>query len=109
KCAADSAVEILRFAAGEFHAIASEEARAPSDLERSRCRALATFAGNTAMDSAKTVWDLSGALSVLNSSVLGGLYTDLIVANQHFTQNKDPNFKSYGRTLYCLPLDNLTL
>ena len=109
KCAADSAVEILRFAAGEFHAIASEEARAPSDLERSRCRALATFAGNTAMDSAKTVWDLSGALSVLNSSVLGGLYTDLIVANQHFTQNKDPNFKSYGRTLYGLPLDNLTL
>ena len=109
KCAADSAVEILRFAADEFLAIATEEARMPTDLERARCRALATFAGNTAMDSAKTVWDLSGALSVLNSSVLGGLYTDLIVANQHFTQNKDPNFKSYGRTLYGLPLDNPTL
>ena len=26
-----------------------------------------------------------------------------------FTQNKDPNFKSYGRTLYGLPLDNPTL
>ncbi len=109
KCAVDSAVEILRFAADEFVAIATEEARPPSDLERSRCRALATFAGNMAMDSARTVWDLSGALSVLNSSVLGALYTDLIVANQHFTQNKDPNFKSYGRTLYGLPLDNLTL
>lgn len=109
KCGADSAVEILRFAADEFLAIASEEGRAPTDLERARCRALATFAGNTAMDAARTVWDLSGALSVLNSSVLGALYTDLIVANQHFTQNKDPNFKSYGRTLYGLPLDNLTL
>jgi 3-hydroxy-9,10-secoandrosta-1,3,5(10)-triene-9,17-dione monooxygenase len=109
KCGAGSAVEILRFAADEFLAIASEEGRAPSDLERARCRALATFAGNMAMDAARTVWDLSGALSVLNSSVLGALYTDLIVANQHFTQNKDPNFKSYGRTLYGLPLDNVTL
>ena len=109
KCAADSAVEILRFAASEFHAIAREESRVPTDLERSRCRALATFAGNTAMDSAKMAWDLSGALSVLSSSSLGALYTDLIVANQHFTQNKDPNFKSYGRTLYGLPLDNVTL
>ena len=89
--------------------IATQEARVPTDLERARCRALATFAGNTAMDSSKTVWDLSGALSVLSSSVLGGLYTDLIVANQHFTQNKDPNFKSYGRTLYGLALDNPTL
>lgn len=109
QCAADSAVEILRFAADEFLSIATQGARVPSDMERARCRALATFAGNTAMDSSKTVWDLSGALSVLSSSVLGGLYTDLIVANQHFTQNKDPNFKSYGRTLYGLPLDNPTL
>ena len=109
KYADDSAVEMLRFAADEFHAIARDEARTPSDLERARCRALATFAGNTAAESAKTVWDLSGALSVLSSSTLGALYTDLIVANQHFTQNKDPNFKSYGRTLYGLPLDNVTL
>jgi len=108
-CAADMADQILRFAADEFQAIACEEGRVPSDIERSRCRGLATFAGNTAMDSAKTVWDLSGALSVLKSSTLGGLYSDLIVANQHFTQNKDPNFKSYGRTLYGLPLDNITL
>ena len=108
-CAADMADQILRFAADEFQAIACDEGRVPSDLERSRCRGLATFAGNTAMDSAKTVWDLSGALSVLKSSTLGGLYSDLIVANQHFTQNKDPNFKSYGRTLYGLPLDNITL
>ena len=109
KCGADSAAQILRFAADEFHAIAAEEGRVPSDLERSRCRGLATFAGNTAADAARTVWDLSGALSVLQSSTLGNLYSDLIVANQHFTQNKDPNFKSYGRTLYGLPLDNITL
>ena len=109
KCAADMADQILRLAADEFQAISCVEGRVPSDLERSRCRGLATFAGNTAMDSAKAVWDLSGALSVLKSSTLGGLYSDLIVANQHFTQNKDPNFKSYGRTLYGLPLDNITL
>ena len=108
-CAADMAEQVLRFAADEFQNISCEEGRVPSDLERSRCRGLATFAGNTAMDSAKAVWDLSGALSVLKSSTLGGLYSDLIVANQHFTQNKDPNFKSYGRTLYGLPLDNITL
>lgn len=108
-CGADSAAEILRFAAAEFLAIPTKEGRVPTDLERARCRALATFAGNLAMDAARLVWDLSGANSVLNSSQLGTLYTDLLVANQHFTQNRDPNFKSFGRTLYGLPLDNTTL
>ncbi len=109
QCAADSAAELLRFAADEFQAIASEGGRLPTDVERARCRALATFAGKTAMDAAKLVWDLSGANSVLSANPLAGLYTDVIVARQHFTQNTDPNFKSYGRALYGLPLDNLTL
>ena len=109
QCAADSAAELLRFAADEFQAIASEGGRLPTDVERARCRALATFAGKTTMDAAKLVWDLSGANSVLSANPLAGLYTDVIVARQHFTQNTDPNFKSYGRALYGLPLDNLTL
>ena len=109
KCGTDMAAQILRFSAEEFHAIAAEGGRVPTEVERARCRGQATFAGNMATDAARTVWDLSGALSVLQSSTLGSLYSDLIVANQHFTQNKDPNFKSYGRTLYGLPLDNITL
>ncbi len=107
--AIDSAYFLLLSAADEIARIALEEGRAPTSEERARCRALATVAGNTAMDGAKTVWDLSGAISVYERSVMSGLYTDMIVANQHFTQNKDPNFRSYGLTLFGHEIDNPTL
>ena len=81
----------------------------PNLEERARCRALATYAGNTAMDAARAVWDLSGAASVYSKSSLGNLYTDMMVANQHFTQNKDVNYTTYGRMLYGLDIDNPTL
>ncbi|MCY4408444.1 MAG: hypothetical protein OXC15_18910, partial [Rhodospirillaceae bacterium] len=74
-----------------------------------RCRARATYAGNIAMDAARAIWDLSGAASVYTRSSLGNLYTDMMVANQHFTQNKDVNFTTYGRMLYGLEIDNPTL
>jgi 3-hydroxy-9,10-secoandrosta-1,3,5(10)-triene-9,17-dione monooxygenase len=109
QCAADTAKQILKFAAREMSAIAYDEGRLPTLEERARCRALATFAGNTAMDAAKTIWDLSGAASVYTRSELGHLYTDMLVANQHFTQNKDVNYTTYGRLLYGLETDNPTL
>ena len=109
KAAADCARQLLRFAGDEISAIAGEEGRVPNLEERARCRALATYAGNTAMDAARAVWDLSGATSVYSKSSLGNLYTDMMVANQHFTQNKDVNYTTYGRMLYGLDIDNPTL
>ena len=109
KAAADCARQLLRFAGDEISAIACEEGRVPNLEERARCRALATYAGNTAMDAARAVWDLSGAASVYSKSSLGNLYTDMMVANQHFTQNKDVNYTTYGRMLYGLQIDNPTL
>ena len=109
KAAADCARQLLRFAADEVSAIACDEGRRPSLEERARCRALATYAGNIAMDASRAVWDLSGAASVYSNSSLGNLFTDMMVANQHFTQNKDVNFTTYGRMLYGLDIDNPTL
>lgn len=109
QCAVDCAKQILKQAGDEIGAIVYDEGRVPTLEERARCRALATFAGNTAMDGAKTIWDLSGAASVYTRSELGHLYTDMMVANQHFTQNKDVNFTTYGRMLYGLEIDNPTL
>ena len=109
KAAVDCARQLLRFAADEISAIACEEGRVPNLEERARCRALATYAGNVAMDASRAIWDLSGAASVYSRSSLGNLYTDMMVANQHFTQNKDVNFTTYGRMLYGLDIDNPTL
>ncbi len=109
KCAVDSARQLLSFAADEIGAIACEEGRVPTLEERARCRALATYAGNIAMDASRAIWDLSGAASVYSNSSLGNLFTDMLVANQHFTQNRDVNFTTYGRMLYGLDIDNPTL
>jgi 3-hydroxy-9,10-secoandrosta-1,3,5(10)-triene-9,17-dione monooxygenase len=109
KCAVDCARQLLRHAADEIGAIACEEGRVPTLEERARCRALATYAGNIAMDASRAIWGLSGAASVYSNSSLGNLFTDMLVANQHFTQNKDVNFTTYGRMLYGLDIDNPTL
>ena len=109
KCAVDSALQVLKMAADEISAIACEEGRLPTLEERARCRALATYAGDIAMDASRAIWDLSGAASVYSRSSLGNLYTDMMVANQHFTQNKDVNYTTYGRMLYGLDIDNPTL
>ena len=109
KAAVDCARQLLSFAADEIGAIACEEGRVPTLEERARCRALATHAGNIAMDVSRAIWDLSGAASVYSNSSLGNLFTDMMVANQHFTQNKDVNFTTYGRMLYGLDIDNPTL
>jgi 3-hydroxy-9,10-secoandrosta-1,3,5(10)-triene-9,17-dione monooxygenase len=109
KAAVDCARQLLSFAADEIGAIACEEGRVPTLEERARCRALATYAGNIAMDASRAIWGLSGAASVYSNSSLGNLFTDMLVANQHFTQNKDVNFTTYGRMLYGLDIDNPTL
>ena len=109
RCAVDSARQLLWNAADEISAIACDEGRLPSLEERARCRARATYAGNIAMDAARAIWDLSGAASVYSASSLGNLFTDMLVANQHFTQNKDVNYTTYGRLLYGLDTDNPTL
>lgn len=109
KAAVDCARQLLKMAADEISAIACDEGRLPTLEERARCRALATYAGNIAMDASRAIWDLSGAASVYSSSSLGNLFTDMMVANQHFTQNKDVNFTTYGRMLYGLDIDNPTL
>ena len=109
RAAVDCARQLLKMAADEISAIACDEGRLPTLEERARCRALATYAGNIAMDASRAIWDLSGAASVYSSSSLGNLFTDMMVANQHFTQNKDVNFTTYGRMLYGLDIDNPTL
>ncbi len=109
RCLVDSAKRMLVTAAEELAAIAEDEGRLPSLEERARCRAYAACAGNLAMDASRIVWDLSGAASVYSASALGNLFTDMMVANQHFTQNKDVNFTTYGRMLYGLEIDNPTL
>ena len=109
KCAVDCARQILKLAADEISATVHDQGRVPGLEERARCRALAVYAGSLAMDASRTIWDLSGAASVYSDSALGNLYTDMMVANQHFTLNKDVNFTTYGRMLYGLEIDNPTL
>jgi alkylation response protein AidB-like acyl-CoA dehydrogenase len=106
KCATDAAHDLMRLTADRFQAIACDERRVPTPEERARCRGTATYAAQTAVAAAQTVWTLAGATSVLNTNPLSGVYADLMVACQHFTINKDANFKTYGRALYGLEIDN---
>ncbi len=106
KCAADGAFDLLCLTAERFQAIACDERRAPTPEERARCRGTATYAAQTAVAAAQTVWTLAGASSVLDTNPLSGVYADLMVACQHYTINKDVNFKTYGRALFGLEIDN---
>ncbi len=86
-----------------------DSGRLPTDEERARCRAEATFAGQLATRAVNVVWDAAGGGAIYDRNPLSRYFCDMSAANRHITQNWDVSAISYGRTALGLTLDNPTL
>jgi 3-hydroxy-9,10-secoandrosta-1,3,5(10)-triene-9,17-dione monooxygenase len=103
------AARLLIYGACEQMTEILESDRLPSDEERARCRAEATFAGQLATRAVNVVWDAAGGGAIYERNPLSRYFTDMSAANRHITQNWDVSAISHGRTALGLPLDNPTL
>ncbi len=103
------AARLLIYGACEEMTEILESDRLPTDEERARCRAEATFAGQLATRAVNVVWDAAGGGAIYERNPLSRYFADMSAANRHITQNWDVSAISHGRTALGLPLDNPTL
>lgn len=103
------AARLLIYGACEEMTKILESDRLPTDEERARCRAEATFAGQLATRAVNVVWDAAGGGAIYERNPLSRYFADMSAANRHITQNWDVSAISHGRTALGLPLDNPTL
>lgn len=98
-----------------MHAVCDEamailrSGRLPDDVERTRFRCSAAFAGRLATEAVNLVWDAGGGAGIYDSNPMSRLFRDASAANRHITQNWDVNAATHGRVLLGLPLDNPSL
>lgn len=86
-----------------------ELGRLPTDEERARCRAEATFAGQLSTRAVNVVWDAAGGGAIYDRNPLSRYFCDMSAANRHITQNWDVSAITHGRVVLGLPIDNPTL
>jgi 3-hydroxy-9,10-secoandrosta-1,3,5(10)-triene-9,17-dione monooxygenase len=86
-----------------------ESSRLPTDEERARCRAEATFAGQLSTRAVNIVWDAAGGGAIYDRNPLSRYFCDMSAANRHITQNWDVSATTHGRVVLGLPIDNPTL
>ncbi|MBN9030213.1 MAG: hypothetical protein J0I23_10420 [Rhizobiales bacterium] len=103
------AARLLIYGACEEMTDILESDRLPTEEERARCRAEATFAGQLATRAVNVVWDAAGGGAIYERNPLSRYFADMSAANRHITQNWDVSAISHGRTVLGLPLDNPTL
>lgn len=73
--------------------------------DRTRFRALATYAGRLTVSAVNLVLEAGGGRVIYDRDPLSRCAADMIVAARHTTQNWDVNASTYGRALLGLPID----
>ena len=81
-----------------------EAGRMTTAEERTKYRALATYAGRLNASAVNIVLEASGGGGVYERNPLARCVQDMMVANRHTTQNWDVNASTYGRALLGLPI-----
>lgn len=71
--------------------------------DRTRWRAMATYAGKLASSAVNLVLEAGGGGVIYERNPLSRCVADMTVANRHITQNWDVNASTYGRVLLGLP------
>lgn len=71
--------------------------------DRTRYRALATYAGKLGASAVNLVLDAGGGGVIYERNPISRAVLDVTVANRHITQNWDVNASTYGRVLLGLP------
>ncbi len=71
--------------------------------DRTRWRAMATYAGKLASSAVNLVLEAGGGGVIYERNPLSRAVSDITVANRHITQNWDVNASTYGRVLLGLP------
>lgn len=71
--------------------------------DRTRFRAVATYAGRLAASAVNLVLDAGGGGVIYERNPISRYVLDMTVANRHITQNWDVNASAYGRVLLGLP------
>ncbi|WP_076998139.1 acyl-CoA dehydrogenase family protein [Variovorax sp. KK3] len=71
--------------------------------DRTRWRAMATYAGRLATSAVNLVLEAGGGGVIYERNPLSRCVSDITVANRHITQNWDVNASTYGRVLLGLP------
>lgn len=71
--------------------------------DRTRWRAMATYAGKLASSAVNLVLEAGGGAVIYERNPISRCVADMTVANRHITQNWDVNASTYGRVLLGLP------
>lgn len=71
--------------------------------DRTRYRAMATYAGRLSSSAVNLVLEAGGGGVVYERNPIARCVSDMTVANRHITQNWDVNASTYGRVLLGLP------
>ena len=71
--------------------------------DRTRYRAIATYAGKLGMSAVNLVLEAGGGGVIYDRNPISRYALDVTVANRHITQNWDVNASTYGRVLLGLP------
>lgn len=71
--------------------------------DRTRYRAIATYAGKLAASAVNLVLEAGGGGVIYERNPISRCAVDMTVANRHITQNWDVNASAYGRVLLGLP------
>ena len=71
--------------------------------DRTRYRAIATYAGKLASSAVSLVLEAGGGGVIYDRNPIARCISDMTVANRHITQNWDVNGSTYGRVLLGLP------
>ncbi|MFT0861374.1 acyl-CoA dehydrogenase family protein [Ancylobacter sp. G4_0304] len=71
--------------------------------DRTRYRAMATYAGKLAASAVNIVVEAGGGTVIYDRNPVSLCVSDMTVANRHTTQNWDVNASTYGRVLLGLP------
>jgi 3-hydroxy-9,10-secoandrosta-1,3,5(10)-triene-9,17-dione monooxygenase len=88
---------------------AVEAGRVTTVEDRTRYRALATYAGKLSASAVNLVIEAAAGSAIYERNPLSRFATDMLVANRHTTQNWDVNASAYGRALLGLAVENPAL
>lgn len=95
RCLIDSARELLRQSALEFHRCA-ERGEVPDLETKLRYRAHSAFAVNQSREAVETLWSCYGANGIYTRDPIQRYLRDVLAINQHFSFNFDIAGAAYG-------------
>lgn len=108
QCAVLAAHHLIRSVLEETQAL-FDSGGSTTEEDRTRCRALATYAGKLSSSAVSLVLEAGGGAVIYERNPIARYICDITVANRHVTQNWDINASTYGRVLLGLPCGNPAL